>query len=405
MADTPIAGLPPGAVVKPIAQVNGLPPGAVLKPIATQPSDNTVSQPSRYEQFTNDVASGLGFDPQAIRANTSAGGQLLEMGKEAASGLGRFALNVAKDPAHIIDPINAMASGITKAAGLPDSSSESIFDPNSYHAPNAGKLLGATANVAAGIEAPDAAGAVSDVTAGARNKVAAKIVEPLVAKTAAQTAQDVSKGINPADAIVSEGLAGSKKQMVRQADQRLGELSSQTDALLKASPNANAPLDAAPIVDGAIAAAQQAAKKSGNAAVVTRLENLKDALTTQYGSLQGNVMTMQRLKQAVGDVAQDLGSFKVDPLEASAAGALRDIYSRLNDLISSKVPEVSDLNDRASKLISAKTGLLRNVAKDSTSILDSHSATSLFLKALKSTAASAPVLSGVAKLIGSPIKD
>jgi hypothetical protein len=405
MADTP-TGLPPGAVVKPIAQVSGLPPGAVLKPIAAQPNDNTVSQPSRYESFTNDVASGLGFDPQAIRANTSAGGQLLEMGKEAASNLGRFALNVAKDPAHIIDPINAMASGITKAAGLPDSSSQSIFDPNSYSAPNPGKLLGATAQVAAGIEAPDAAGAISDATKPVRNAVAAKVVEPLVAKTAAQTAQDVAKGINPADAIVDEGLVGSKKQMVRQADQRLSELSSQTDAALKSSPNANAPLDASGIVDGAIAAAQQAAKKSGNAAVVTRLDNLKAALTSQYGSLQGTPLQMQRLKQSVGEVAQDLGSFKAtDPLEASAAGALRDIYSRLNDLISSKVPEVSDLNDRASKLISAKTGLLRNVAKDSTSILDSHSATSLFLKALKSTAASAPVLSGVAKLIGSPIKD
>lgn len=404
MADTPIAGLPAGATLKPLAQVSGLPPGASLKPIATQPP-TAQQQPNRYEQFTDDVTRGLGLSPEAIRANTSAGGQLLEMGKEAATGLGKFAVSVLKDPFNVTKPLDAMASGIADAAGLPDKANQSVFDPNSYHAPNAGKLLGAGAQVAAGIEAPDAASAVSDATAGVRNKVAAKVVEPLVAKTAAQTAQDVSKGINPADAIVDEGLVGSKKQMVKQADQRLGELSSKTDAALKSSPNANAQLDAAPIVDGAIAAAQQAAKKSGNAAIVTRLDNLKSALTSQYGSLQGNPLQIQRLKQSIGEVAQDLGSFKAtDPLEASAAGALRDIYSRLNDLISSSVPEVSDLNDRASKLISAKTGLLRNVAKDSTSILDSHSATSLLLKALKSTAASAPVLSGVAKIIGSPIK-
>jgi hypothetical protein len=401
MPDTQIAGLPPGAIVKPLA--SGLPPGAIVKPLATPSTDSTVSQPqpSFFDKVGVDVAKGMGLDTDALLAahkTNGVTGQLLELGSQLAKGAGNFALSVAHDPFNIVKPLDAMASGVTKAAGLPDSSSQSLTDPNSYDAPNPAQLVGALSNVAAGVEAPE----VADATAPLRNAVATKVVSPLVAKPAAATAADLAAGRSPAAAIVNEGLVGSKKMMLKQADATLGDLSSQADAALKASPNANSTLDIAPIIQGAIDAGQAAAKKSGNSAIVTRLDNLKTALENEFGSLQGTPIQVQRLKQQIGEVAQNLGAFKaVDPLEASAAGVMRDVYSRIDSLLDEQAPAVKDLNQRMADLISAKTGLLRNVAKESQSILDSHSLTSVVLKALKSTAASAPVLSGVAKLIGS----
>ncbi len=272
-----------------------------------------------------------------------------------------------------------------------DTAGQDIAQGN--YAGAAGGLTGAIAQVAA----PDALEKVGQ----ARDYVAQKAVEPLVNKTPTQAAADLDADIKPGQSIVDEGLVGTKKSLVKKANQRIGELSSQTDQALKNSPNANVQIDAGDIIDGAIDSAQKAALKSGNPAIVTRLDNLKNALQTQFGSLQGTPLEMQRLKQSIGDTASDLGSFKTtDPLEASAAGALKDIYSRLNDAIAQQVPETATLNDRVSRLISDRDGVTRSITKDSgKSVLDSTGLGATLLKMLQATVTSAPIRTGIAKIL------
>lgn len=121
-------------------------------------------QPSAADRFGMETARGMGLDPEKISSAYSEGplgtkgtkGQLLEIGKEAATGAGNWLLNVAHDPVHLLDPLHAAASGITTAAGLPDIGS--ALDRNAYHAPNPGRLLGATATVLGSAEgAPEVA--------------------------------------------------------------------------------------------------------------------------------------------------------------------------------------------------------------------------------------------------------
>lgn len=393
--------------------------GAVSSTSAPAP----VSAPSRYENFTDDITRGLGLNPEAIRAQTSAGGQLLEMGKQVASGLGHYALNVAKDPAHIIDPLNSMASGVTTALGLPDKSSQSVFDPNSYSTPNLGKTVGALASVAAGVDegapAREVAGGVAkvatkpvgavastvkdivnDATNNAGNKLGAKLVEPIISRTPTQIASDLKNGRNPARALVDEGISGDAKGMLDQIDQHLSDLSQQTDAALKATPPKSL-INIEPIIDGSIDAAIKEAKKTGSDGVQTRLEALRTALKSEYGDLQDSPLAIQKIKQEIGTQAQNLGAFKAtDPLEASAAGAMSDIYKRIDSELDAVAPATKSLNERAANLISAKTGLLRTLAKDNQSIFDNHSG--IASGAAKKTIASPTVRSKIASIVSTP---
>lgn len=305
--------------------------------------------------------------------------------------------DVLKDAAiQSVGPLPGIAAGLYRAGKDIVAPSGTGDDAAEQRAHGFGSLAGQIAPALVG-EAVDS-GATS--LRGTRSALAQKAVAPLVKKPLGATQTDIAFGRNPAQAITDEGLVGTKNQMVNQATKRIGQLSTAADKQLANHPNANTVTDIEPIIDGAIDSAQQAARRSGSKGAINRLEDLREALKTQYGDLQGTPLELNRLKQQIGDTASDLGAFKhTDPLESSAASAMSDIYTRLNDHIKSQVPEVAPINDRTANLISARMGLKRNAALESNKSLFEGSLSTLPFRMFNKTAGSAPVRSVGARLL------
>jgi len=278
-------------------------------------------------------------------------------------------------------------------------------DPLSHYAKAAQDTAGEGAGqalVALGTEGlvrgiPAAVKAVGPV----RQTAAESVVAPLVKTPLGMALENAKFGRNPASAIVDEGLVGTKQSLIEQSGKRLGELHDAADQALQQSPNAHVQIDIEPIIDQSIADAQTAARKVGNKAAVQRLSDLQDALKTEYGPIKGNPYEMNNLKRDIGDAASEIGAFKsTDPLEASAAGAMGDVYSGIKDAVNKQVPEVAPFNERSANLIAAKTALTRNLVRDAQqSILDSHTLYSAGAKTIKNTLASAPVRSAAAAVL------
>lgn len=172
-------------------------------------------KPGGYAQFSHELARNMGFDPEKIQkfGGKSQLKQMLEAGKEFMVGTGKWMESTAKDPFHIVDPIHAVASGVTKAVtpSLDTSSVQGVKDiysgvkdPKSYSREalikKGAEITAALANLSAGA---DRGGAVRDVAGlpkaaletagkgvkeGARSMLGAgeKVVER--AKTAAEEA-------------------------------------------------------------------------------------------------------------------------------------------------------------------------------------------------------------------------
>ncbi len=245
------------------------------------------------------------------------------------------------------------------------------------------------------------AGPVLDAANRVRGAAAEVVVKPLVRKPLGATLEDTKFNRDPAAGLVKEGLFGTKSQLVTKTEARIGELAKATDATLKNHPNANVQIDAKPIIDKAVDGAVSSAKKVGNQSSVKRLEDLRAALKNEYGATKGTPAEINALKQEVGKQAHDLGAFKsTDPLEASAAGAMRDVYGGLKDAINKAVPEVAPLNERVANLISAKTALNRNLAlQENKSFLSGLDATKLPFQMAGKVADSGIARSGLAKVL------
>lgn len=270
-------------------------------------------------------------------------------------------------------------------------------------APELGSDIGSAAGgLLGGAAGTKAAGALE----GVANAAAKKIVAPLVKKPLGATLEDLKFGRDPAQAIVDEGLVGTKESMAEQSDKRLGDIYNATDKLLKNHPN-QTPINAEPIIDQAINDSQAAAKRVGNKTAISRLDDLRDALKTEYGNLSGTPYEINNLKREIGDSASDLGAFKAtDPVEASAAAAMARVYTGIKEAVNKQVPDIAPLNERAANLISARTALKRNIALETNkSFLDNLTIENLIPKVLAKTAGSAPVRSGAAKVLGSGAKN
>lgn len=235
----------------------------------------------------------------------------------------------------------------------------------------------------------------------ARAAAAQKIVAPLVKKPLGATMEDIRFNRDPASAISSEGLTGSKPELVKQAQQRIADLSNSTDNILKNHPNANVQINAAPIIDKAIADAQTAARKVGNKSAVNRLADLGEALKTQYGPTKGTPFEINNLKRDIGNSASDLGAFKsTDPIESSAAAAMGDVYKGLKDAVNAQVPEVVPNNERVANLLSAKTGLNRNLAlEQNKGFFSGMTLSNAPFKVAEKVIGSAPIRTNLASLL------
>jgi hypothetical protein len=235
----------------------------------------------------------------------------------------------------------------------------------------------------------------------ARTSIAKAVVKPLVRKPVGAVMEDARFGRDPAQALADEGLSGTKTGILDKAQKRVGELADAVDGTLQNHANAGAQIDAEPIINQAIDNAITAARKTGNQGTMTRLQNLRDALLQEYGPTKGTPFEINNLKRQVGEAASDLGAFRsTDPIEASAASAMQDVYKGLKNAVNEQVPEVAPLNDRIANLMSARTALRRNIALEGNqSMLSGMSMTNAPFKIADKTISSAPVRSGVMRLI------
>lgn len=240
------------------------------------------------------------------------------------------------------------------------------------------------------------------ITPPIRQLAAEKIVAPLARKPPVATMRDLKFGVNPGAAIANEGLvAGSREGLVDKINGRIKELSTQTDKQLQNHANAQNQIDVEPIIDQHIDAAIKAAKKVGAQSTITRLENLREGLKNEFGPTKGTPLEMNNLKRDIGDSAADLGAFKsTDPVEASAAAAMEDIYRGIKDAVNKEVPEAKPMNERVADLIGARTGVSRNIAlhinKSPFSVLGPSHA---IAKGLEATIGSTPVRTGLARIV------
>lgn len=124
-------------------------------------TQSTTAQPatSPVYDFGKRVGQGMGFDvDKAERMETAPDGTKkplmggLELARQLLSQAGPWMEKVAQDPFHVADPIHAMATGMTTASGLPDTSDKSIFSKGSYSTPDPAKMLGAGSMILGGTD-------------------------------------------------------------------------------------------------------------------------------------------------------------------------------------------------------------------------------------------------------------
>jgi hypothetical protein len=98
-------------------------------------------------RFEMSAAKGFGLDPNQLalaEAQGGAGAGWKNAGSQILSSVGQGVATAAMDPLKAVtQPIDAMASNITTAAGLPDTGS--IFSAKGYTKPDPGRLMGALA--------------------------------------------------------------------------------------------------------------------------------------------------------------------------------------------------------------------------------------------------------------------
>lgn len=282
---------------------DAIPSGASLGPqVGMQiPTDATVGDattPKKYAPgrgFGMQVAKGMGLDADAVAKAEDEGGSgaaAMEIGKQVLSGVGGFIKNVAMDPMHIADPIHAMASNLTTAAGLPDKGS--ITDPNNYHAPNPGQMLGAASSIVGAAEAP---GKVAQATQGARESIGTAIHTPEGELTpGAKVAGQVAGGIagTGAGTLVGHPYVGAaagyklgpslidkmfpEAESAQQARTQYDQAKSLTEAHESALAD-NSKVDAATARKQAISS--KAAQDAADEAIASREQHAQDLMNRQ----------------------------------------------------------------------------------------------------------------------------
>jgi hypothetical protein len=130
--------------------------------------DNPV-KPSLFDAFSDEVARSWGFDPEKIHRmgqdptgkEVHPGQEWLEMTREFTKNTGDWMTKTLKDPAHITDPIEGIASGLEKGVG----DIWKVLTETDRHDPKlleklvraTGGLTGSTGGLAAAIEGPEVA--------------------------------------------------------------------------------------------------------------------------------------------------------------------------------------------------------------------------------------------------------
>lgn len=95
------------------------------------PSQTSIRPHTGGEQFESDVVSGMGLDPAEVKSESGT-----DFVRNMASGTGQWAASILKDPYHITDPIEFMATNLEQA----------------LKEKNPGKIIGALSSIVMGME-------------------------------------------------------------------------------------------------------------------------------------------------------------------------------------------------------------------------------------------------------------
>ena len=292
------------------------------------------------------------------------------------------------------DPLAFLGHSINQVlapTGIPQMI-EGLSNTDPYEA--SGNVIGQVALM----KAPEAISAASEKLAPVRQALADNIVAPLTYEGVGEAGADSRMGINPEKGITQEGLVGTKKGLVAKATTRVTQLKTAANQILQNHPNSTVQIDATPHIDGAIDAAVAEANKTG--APTDRLEAIRNAMKTQYGPTQGTPLEMNNFATDLQQRANGLGAFKnTQPVEASAASAMSDAARRIRQNVNSTIPEVEDLNTRMANLLDARSGLTRKINAERGQTIFGNFGRGMVSSSLNSTIGSAPVRTGVARLV------
>lgn len=229
-----------------------------------------------------------------------------------------------------------------------------------------------------------------------RRGIAEKAVGPLVYENVGETAADRRMGVKPESGIVNEGHVGTKAGILEDAAKRTADLKQAANNILQNHPNAGEWIDANPLIDQAIDnAIKQTEKVAGS---TERLENLRTALKTKYGRVEGHPLEMNNLKTEIQEAASGLGAYKnTQPVEASAAAAMKDAARLIKEKVNSLIPEAADLNERMSNSMDAQAGLQKKIDAERGRSLFGGFHEGMTGTLLNRTLGSAPVRTGLAR--------
>ena len=244
----------------------------------------SIRPPSRGEKFESDMVSGTGMDPGEVKQSS-----WTDLIRGAATGTGQWIKNMALDPYHITDPIEAMAGNLEKA----------------IREKNPAKILGALSTIAGGMEGVEK---VPKMASGATRPLVQSYVG--VGKTAEnfaknEAAENFAKLKNE-HAEISKKIAGENaEELAKSRDverQKVGEIDKQHD-LATQQAQAKTEASKAGVVDRQrlTGEAQQSAKQLGDSLQTLRQEEtaVASALYPEVGGTADSAALHKQLQQAV----------------------------------------------------------------------------------------------------------
>lgn len=147
------------------------------------------------------------------------------------------------------------------------------------------------------------------------------------------------------------------------------------DSMLQSPSAMKKRVDVVPAINGPIdEAIQQAKTTTGNTAVVSRLESMREALlskrfnVTNPKAIRLSPLDARKLKTEIGETIR----WSEDPIEGTAQQVVQKIYRNLNDAIDKEVDGVKLFNRKYSNLLAAEKSTadrIDAVARTNTSIL------------------------------------
>lgn len=189
-------------------------------------------------------------------------------------------------------------------------------------------------------------------------------------------------GKNPGLGVAQEKIiANSLPDLEKQVGQKLTEVGQKIDQHLSAPELQTKTADYSAVIKPFDDAITEAAKGgANNQALVTRLQNAKDALTQEFEIRQGNVVPklsadtnapitkdLTTLNPQEGNaLKQDIGklrSWKGTPSEDTVYNkAVIDAYRSANNIVESQAPGIKQLNSSYANLLSAQSAIERRTA-------------------------------------------